>query len=140
VVYSPLITGARAESTGAQGTGGVARRRDREGSGGEVEIVMGAGAGEASSRTWPSHASAAHTTIVQTTPAAPVEKLLVEIIPARRINPKRARVSGERAFPRAARAGGDLPHGAEVISQVHDASDHAVQLDGVDVAQRADGA
>jgi hypothetical protein len=140
VVYSPLITGARAESTGAQGTVGVARRRDREGSGREVEIVMGSGAGEASSRTWPSHPNAAHTSIVQTTPAAPIEKPRAETIPATRINPKRVRVSAERAFPRAARAGGDLPHGAEVISQVHDASDHAVQLDGVDVAQRADGA
>src|SRR5688500_20050945 len=61
-------------------------------------------------------------------------------MPATRINPKRGGLSAESAFPGAARAGGDLPYGAEVIPQVRDASDHAVQLDGGDVAQRADGA
>src|SRR5688572_33255515 len=101
---------------------------------------MGSGVGEASSRTWPSHPNAAHTSVVQTTPAAPIEKPLAEIIPATRINPKRGGLSAESAFRGAARAGGDLPYGAEVIPQVRDASDHAVQLDGGDVAQRADGA
>jgi hypothetical protein len=133
-VYSPLITGASAESAGAHGPGRVGPGRDRDGLGGEVEIVMVWVAGEASSRTWPTHAKAAHTTSVQKTPAAPMEKPLAVIIPVRRINPKRPRVSAERAFSRTTCTGGDLPHGAEVIPQMRDAADHAVQLDGVHVA------